>query len=92
MAADRQRSGIKTSDLREKKVRIECRTQEMIISKIEEATLARGRGRGRFYEKPVYCIFHENDTNHQTRDCSVILESKKKMAQKAKPHFGIKHS
>jgi hypothetical protein len=43
---------------------------------------SRGRGRGRFQEKPLYCMFHEKDTDHRTRDCPIFLKSKKKMAQK----------
>jgi hypothetical protein len=43
---------------------------------------SQGRGRGRFQEKPLYCMFHEKDTDHRTRDCPIFLESKKKMAQK----------
>jgi hypothetical protein len=42
----------------------------------------RGRGRGRYQDKPLYCMFHEKDTDHQKMDCPVFLESKKKMAQK----------
>jgi hypothetical protein len=41
MVVDRQRIGIKTSDLHEKKVRTKCMTQENIISKIEEAIQTR---------------------------------------------------
>jgi hypothetical protein len=40
MAMDRERIGIKTSNLCDRKVRIERMTQEKIISKIEEATQA----------------------------------------------------
>jgi hypothetical protein len=40
------------------------------------------QGRGRFQEKPLYCMFHEKDTNHRTRDYPIFLKSKKKMAQK----------
>jgi hypothetical protein len=43
---------------------------------------SRGRGRGQFQEKPLYCMFHEKDIVHQTRDCPIFLDSKKKMAQK----------
>jgi hypothetical protein len=44
MAADRLRIGIKTSDIRDKKVRTKCMTQEKIINKIEEAQLGQRRG------------------------------------------------
>jgi hypothetical protein len=33
-------------------------------------------------DKPLYCMLHERDTGHQTRDCPIFLESKKKMAQR----------
>jgi hypothetical protein len=42
----------------------------------------RGRGRGQYQDKPLYCMFQEKDTDHRTRDCTIFLESKKKMAQK----------
>jgi hypothetical protein len=48
MVADRQRIGIKTSDIRDKKVRTECMTQEEIINKTEEATLARAEVEANF--------------------------------------------
>jgi hypothetical protein len=41
----------------------------------------RGRSRGRSQDKPLYCMFHERDTDHQTRDCPIFLDSKKKMTQ-----------
>jgi hypothetical protein len=43
---------------------------------------SRGRGRGQNQERPLYCMFHEKDTNHRTRNCPIFLESKKKMTQK----------
>jgi hypothetical protein len=42
----------------------------------------RGRGWGRDPDRPMYYMFHERDTDHQTRDCPIFLESKKKMIQK----------
>jgi hypothetical protein len=48
MVADRQRTGKKTLDLRGKKARIECMTQEETISKIEEATPAEAEVEGGF--------------------------------------------
>jgi hypothetical protein len=54
MVADRQRTGIKTSNLCDKKVRIECMTQEETISKIEEATPAEVEAEGSF--KKSLCI------------------------------------
>jgi hypothetical protein len=43
---------------------------------------SRGHGRGRSQDIPQYCMFHERDTYHRTRDCPIFLESKKKMTQK----------
>jgi hypothetical protein len=43
---------------------------------------SRGQGRGQSQERPPYCMFHEKDTDHRTRDCPIFLESKKKMTQK----------
>jgi hypothetical protein len=42
----------------------------------------RGRGKGRFQDRPLYCMFHKRNTDHRTRDCPIFLESKKKMTQK----------
>jgi hypothetical protein len=42
----------------------------------------RGRGRGRRQDRSLYCMYHERDTDHWTRDYPVFLESKKKMTQK----------
>jgi hypothetical protein len=39
---------------------------------------SRGRGRSRSSFKPLYCMYHRNDTNHRTKDCPIFLESKKK--------------
>jgi hypothetical protein len=41
-----------------------------------------GRGRGRTQDRPLYCMYHERDTDHRTRDCPNFLESKKKITQK----------
>jgi hypothetical protein len=48
MATDRQKIGIKTSDLRDKKARTECMTQEKIISKTTEATPAEAEAGANF--------------------------------------------
>jgi hypothetical protein len=40
------------------------------------------RGRGQNQDRPLYCMFHERDTDHRTRDCPIFLESKNKMTQK----------
>jgi hypothetical protein len=32
---------------------------------------SRGRSRGTF--KPPYCMYHVNDTNHRTKDCSIFI-------------------
>jgi hypothetical protein len=42
----------------------------------------RGRGRGRDQDRPLHCMFHERETDNQTSDCPIFLESKKKMSQK----------
>jgi hypothetical protein len=42
----------------------------------------RGCGRGRTQGRPLYCMFHERDTDHRMRDCPIFLKSKKKMIQK----------
>jgi hypothetical protein len=42
----------------------------------------RGGGRGQDQDRPLYCMFHERDADHQTRDCPIFLESKKKITQK----------
>jgi hypothetical protein len=43
--------------------------------------MSRGRARGRNQDRPLYCMYHERDTDHRTRDCPIFLESKKKMTQ-----------
>jgi hypothetical protein len=30
-------------------------------------------------DMPLYCMFHERDTDHRTRDYPIFLESKKNM-------------
>jgi hypothetical protein len=42
----------------------------------------RGHGRGRTQDMPLYCMFHERDTDYRMRDCPIFLEAKKKMTQK----------
>jgi hypothetical protein len=42
----------------------------------------RGRGHGRSQDRLLYCMYHERDSYHRTRDCPIFLESKKKMSQK----------
>jgi hypothetical protein len=43
---------------------------------------SRGQGRGQDQDRPLYCMFHERDTDHRIRDCPIFLESKNKMTQK----------
>jgi hypothetical protein len=33
----------------------------------------RGGGRVRTQDRPLYCMFHERDTDHQTRNCPIFL-------------------
>jgi hypothetical protein len=40
-----------------------------------------GHGRGPYTMKPPYCMYHDSETNHHTKDCSIYLDTKKKMEQ-----------
>jgi hypothetical protein len=55
---------------------------ENIACKLEVVTRVEARGKGQFQDIPLYCMFHERDTDHWTRGCPIFLESKKKMTQK----------
>jgi hypothetical protein len=41
----------------------------------------RGRGRGPYTPRPLYCMYHDNETNHRSKDCSIYIDTKKKMDQ-----------
>jgi hypothetical protein len=41
----------------------------------------RGRGHDRGTFKPLYCMYHDNDTNHRINDCPIFLDSKRQMEQ-----------
>jgi hypothetical protein len=40
-----------------------------------------GNGRGPYIVKPLYHMYHGNETNHRTKDCLIFLKSKRKMEQ-----------
>jgi hypothetical protein len=37
--------------------------------------------RGPYTVKPLYCLYHESETNHHTIDCPIFLKTKQKMEQ-----------
>jgi hypothetical protein len=40
-----------------------------------------GRGRGPYTTRPLYCMYHDNETNHHTKDCPIYIGTKHKMNQ-----------
>jgi hypothetical protein len=42
---------------------------------------SQGQGHGQSLFKHLYYMYHDNDTNHRTKDCPIFQESKKKMDQ-----------
>jgi hypothetical protein len=41
----------------------------------------RGRDRGPYTLKPLYCMYHGTETDHRIKHCPIFLESKTKMDQ-----------
>jgi hypothetical protein len=44
----------------------------------------RGHNRGPYAIRPLYCMFHGNQTYHRIKDCPIFLASKRKMEHDAK--------
>jgi hypothetical protein len=40
-----------------------------------------GRGRGPYMPRPLYCMYHGNETDHRTKDCPIYIDTKQKMNQ-----------
>jgi hypothetical protein len=41
----------------------------------------RGRGRGPYTPRPLYCMYHSNETDHRTKDYPIYIDTKCKMNQ-----------
>jgi hypothetical protein len=72
-----QRIGRNILVIRARKAITECTTPEEITSKPEVATPTEAEA-GVKVKKGLYCMFHEKDTNHRTRDCPIFLESRRR--------------
>jgi hypothetical protein len=40
-----------------------------------------GHGRGPYTPRPLYCMYHGNETDHKTKDCPIYIDTKQKMNQ-----------
>jgi hypothetical protein len=41
----------------------------------------RRRGRGPYTQRPLYCMYHGNETDHRTKDCPIYIDTNRKMNQ-----------
>jgi hypothetical protein len=41
----------------------------------------RGRGQGPYMPRPLYCMYHGNETDNYTKDCPIYIDTKWKMNQ-----------
>jgi hypothetical protein len=43
----------------------------------------RGRGHGSYTPRPLYCMYHDNETNHRTINCPIYIDTKWKKGQES---------